>query len=61
MKETEELYITTTSGDMILVQIYESDNDITLVLGDQRYDLSLGSACELTETMWSVISEVVNP
>lgn len=57
MDNSEELYITTTSGDVILVQIFEnSAGSLTLVIGEDRYDLGLSSACDLVESIWSVIT-----
>ena len=48
----KQFYINTPEGDMILTEVFQEEDTVTILLGeDKRIDLDIDSAFELADTL----------
>ena len=58
MKGSEKFYISSIEGDMILVEIFKpSGDEVTIMIGEKRYDLDMQSAYEFADALLILASE----
>lgn len=57
----KQFYINTPEGDMILTEVFNENNSVTILLGNtHRIDLDIDSAFELADTLLILANETEN-
>lgn len=60
MEDSEKFYISSIEGDMMLVEIFKpSGDEVTIIIGDKRYDLDTQSAYEFADALLILASDDV--
>ena len=54
----KNFYIYTLEGEMLLVEIVELGEGISVIIGDKRLDLEMESALDLADTLIQKVNEV---
>ena len=60
MEYKKQFQMVTKSGDVYLVEIFEDEDTVTLILGEKRFDLNAESVFDLAEALYMAASNTIN-
>lgn len=58
--EKKEIYVETSGGDLLLVELSENNGNIRVVVNDRIVDLEVDSAIDLADAILQLASEGCN-
>ena len=58
--EKKEIYVETSGGDLLLVELSENNGNIRVVVNDRIVDLEMDSAIDLADAVLQLASEGCN-
>lgn len=58
ISEPNKFYVSNSTGDLTLVEIYKTDKEgVTVIIGDKRYEFDEHSAYDLADALIMAVSD----